>query len=111
MDELNPARVDQFVKLVRAAHAAGTTIEAFEPPMNQRIESAREHSQVPRRMAQLVKVIEGLQREGVLRFHPRGEFADLGADPSGFSDGVHPTRATSTRILLRVLGREHGCGM
>ncbi len=109
-DRLSPARMSLFRAIVRDAHAAGVTIEAFITPLSPVLARARSFSQIPRRDAELDVLLAELEREGVLRYHRLAEVEDLGQDPRGFYDGAHMTEPTATRLLLRLFHRQHGCG-
>jgi hypothetical protein len=110
-DALSSSRVQLFQDIVRSAHARGVMIEVFVPPMSPVLTKARSYSQLPQRAAELDLLLAGLEREGLLRYHRLAEVEDLGDDPTGFFDGVHMTETTSTRVLLRLFHREHGCGL
>lgn len=109
-DRLDPARVAQFERMVREAHAQGIAIEAFVAPMHPAIAEARSYSQVRARTADLDRVVARLEAEGLLRYHRLEEFAGIDTAPHAYYDGVHMTEETSTKLLLRMFRREHGCG-
>lgn len=109
-DQLSPARVALFRAIVRDAHAAGVTIEAFITPMSPVLARARSFSQIPEREAELDVLLAALERDGMLHYHRLAEVEDLGQDPTGFYDGAHMTASTATRLLLRLFHRSHGCG-
>ena len=110
-DQLNPMRVKLFQDILRTARAKAITVDVFVPPMSQAMATARSFSQIPQRTTELERLLEQLERAGLLRYHRYEEFQDLAIDPDAIFDGVHLTEATSSRVLLRVFHREHGCGL
>jgi hypothetical protein len=108
-DALSPERVALFQDLVRSAHADGIAVDVFVPPFHPELAAIRD-GPIVARAAESEKLLDDLEREGTIRyFHIRG-IADFHGDPAGYFDGAHMTEANSSRLLLAMFHREHGCG-
>jgi hypothetical protein len=108
-NELSAERVAQFKSLVRSAHAAGVQVDVFVPPLSPEL-AALLHGPIVRRGAESEALLEALDREGAIRYFPVHRFEDFHGDPDGYFDGAHMTETNSTRLLLAMFKREHGCG-
>ena len=108
-DALSPERVALFKDLVHSAHADGITVDVFVPPFHPELAAVRD-GPIVARAAECENLLGELEREGSIRyFHIRG-IADFHGDPAGYFDGAHMTEANSSRLLLAMFHREHGCG-
>lgn len=109
-DALSVPRVAAFKEMVRAAHAAGTTVDVFIPPLAPDAEALRSAT-IAARIRELEAMLAGLEREGTIRLLRIHGMADFHGDPDGYYDGLHMTEANSTRVLLAMFHRQHGCGL
>jgi hypothetical protein len=108
-DALSPERTAAFRTLVRSAHAAGVRVDVYVPPLSPQLRAIL-HGPILRREAETEALLEELEREGSIRyFHIRG-FEDFHGDPDDYFDGAHMSERNSTRVLLAMFHREHGCG-
>jgi hypothetical protein len=109
--KLSPYRLELFQKLVRAAHDAGTQVDVYIPPLHRAIEAALEGQPIESRRRELETVLRQLVDQGTIRYLPVSTVADFGGDPEGFFDGVHMNEANNDRVILKMFGHPHGCGM
>jgi hypothetical protein len=108
-DALSPERVALFKQLVRTAHAAGATVDVFIPPFHPELAALRS-GPIVARTAECEKLLEELEHEGTVRYLRIHELADFHGDPAEYFDGAHMTETNSSRLLLAIFHREHGCG-
>ncbi|HEX3760830.1 MAG TPA: hypothetical protein VHW23_19160 [Kofleriaceae bacterium] len=109
-DALSSRRVALFQDMVRSAHAAGTQVDVYIPPLHPRLADVRT-GPIVARTAELEALLGALEREGSLRWFRIHRIEDVHGDPAGYFDGIHMSEANSTRLLLAMFGREHGCGL
>jgi hypothetical protein len=109
-DALSVPRVAAFKEMVRAAHAAGTTVDVFIPPLAPDAETLRSAT-IAARTRELEAMLADLDREGVIRLFRIHSLADFHGDPNEYYDGLHMTEANSTHLLLAMFHRPHGCGL
>lgn len=107
---LSAERVELFLRLVRSAHAAGTTVVAYVPPIHAKLAALRRGA-VVQRMRELDQLLAGLERDGQLRYFRVDKIEDVGGDPEGYFDGVHVRDANAARLVTAMFGRQHGCGI
>jgi hypothetical protein len=55
-------------------------------------------------------MLRELAREGTIQWFPVHSLEDFHGDPDGYFDGLHMTETNSTRLLLAMFHRDHGCG-
>lgn len=108
-DALSPERVALFRELVRSAHAAGIAVDVFVPPFHPELAALRE-GPIVARAAEVEQLLDQLAAEGSIRYLRVAGIADFHGDPAGYFDGAHMTEANSSRLLLAMFHREHGCG-
>ena len=108
-DALSPERVALFKDLVRTAHAAGATVDVFVPPLHPELAAIRT-GPIAARTAEVEQLLDTLAREGSIRYSRIAGIADFHGDPAGYFDGAHMTEANSSRLLLAMFHRDHGCG-
>jgi hypothetical protein len=110
-NELSRPRVAMFEELVRSAHAAGIEVRVFIPPLHPKILAARAKSSLPERTREMEAMLERLQSQGLLTYFPIEHPEDYGTPKTGWFDGNHMTEPMTTKILLAMFHRDHGCGM
>ena len=109
-DALSAERVALFQDMVRSAHAAGIQVDVYIPPLHPRLADVRT-GPIVARTAELEALLGALEREGALRWFRIHRIEDVHGDPAGYFDGIHMSEANSTRVLLAMFRREHGCGI
>lgn len=106
--QLSPPRVALFRELVKSAHADGVAIDVFIPPVHPAIAAAHDAGPIGARMKDLEHMLVELNDEGLIHYVSMDDFH---GDLNGWFDGNHMTEPTTTRVLLKLFGRAHGCGM
>jgi hypothetical protein len=108
-DALSSRRTALFLDMVRSAHAEGTTIDVFIPPLPPRFAALRSVMMEARNL-DLEAMLGDLEHHGLVRLFRIHSFEDFHGDPEGYLDGLHMTEENSTRLTLAMFHREHGCG-
>lgn len=109
--KLSPARLALFRDVVTRAHAAGARVDVFVPPLHRAIAELRSGGPVPARLGDLDRFLHELDANGLIHYLPMNAIEDIGGDPDGYYDGNHLTETNSSRVLLAMFHRPHGCGL
>jgi hypothetical protein len=109
--KLSPYRLEMFKKLIRAAHEVGVRIDVFIPPVQADIQAVLAGQPIENRRRELESVLRDLDREGSIHYMQVKTAADFNGDPDGFFDGIHMNDANNDRVILKMFGQSHGCGM
>jgi hypothetical protein len=107
---LSPSRLVLFRRLIQSAHDSGASVHIFIPPLHRALVAARA-GLISQRSAELERWFEELDREGLIHFMPLHGVEDFGGDPDAYYDGVHMMTDNTDRLLLKLFGRPHGCGV
>lgn len=108
--KLSAPRVAMFLDLVRSVHQAGTTIDVYIPPLHPAVLAAWAKSPLAARTLNVDEMLRDLEREGVIRYLKVNRVEDFGGDQAAYFDGIHMMESNTSRLLLKMFHREHGCG-
>jgi hypothetical protein len=108
---LSEPRVALFRKMIATANADGTTVDVVIMPIVKELEPVRDRAGYAARTRELDTLLGELERAGMIRYLRITRVEDFGGDPNGYFDGAHMTEANSSRLLLAMFHRAHGCGL
>ena len=108
---LDSTEVATLRRFVAEAHAAGIEVTAFIPPVHPALARAASHTAWLPRTEETVSLLRQLEAEHLLRYVETRDLAALGADSTGFLDGVHFLAPVAMRVTGALVGHPDGCAL
>ena len=92
------------------ARERAIVVDAFTPFLQPEIQHVGASLQIAARSVELDQLLQQFDREGLLHYHRFTRVEDFGGDPHAYFDGLHMMESNTSRLLLKIFGRENGCG-
>jgi hypothetical protein len=108
--ELAPERIALFRNMLSVARDRAIVVDAFTPFLQPELRNAGASAQIAARGVELDHLLQEFDREGLLRYHRFTSIEGFGGDPQAYFDGLHMMESNTSRLLLKILGHQHGCG-
>ena len=108
---LSSSRLRELDRLLGEAKDARVRVTVFVPPVHPLLLHEAMGTALPSLTAQLVGVLRGAERKGLVRYAETRSLADFAGDPALYYDAIHMTAANADRLLAALYRKPTGCAL